>query len=82
MESGGQPPGAVPVDEHEQGKLVECVRSPGLLLAWPTKREPPHVSDGHALIYEPCMFDLITRPATLALSPSLLAAANMREWIV
>ena len=61
MERGGQPPGSATADEHEQGKLVERVRSPRLFLRLLGEREPPHLGDGHVLGDAPRMFDLIRR---------------------
>jgi hypothetical protein len=49
MEPGGQPPGSVAPDEHEQGKFVERVGSPRLLFRVVREREPPHVCDRHVV---------------------------------
>jgi hypothetical protein len=40
MERTRQPPVAIPLNEHEQGKLVECVRAARLLLAPLAERTP------------------------------------------
>lgn len=74
MESGSEPPGAVPLNEHEQRKLVEHVRPTGHLGASCGEREPPHIGDRHTLGHEASMFDLISRAATLV---STLALARL-----
>jgi hypothetical protein len=65
VEPCGQPPGSATADEHEQGKLIEHVRSPRLFLRMLGEREPPHEGDGHVLGDAPRMFDLVSRTATV-----------------
>jgi hypothetical protein len=66
MESSREPPGSVPVDEHEQGKLVEGVGPSWLLFAMLGEREPSHVGDRRALGEQSRMFDLVARSTSLA----------------
>jgi hypothetical protein len=62
VEPSGQPPVIVAVDEHEEGKLVERIRPPRLLLASLRERRSAHVRDRYVVGDEPGMFDLVARP--------------------